>query len=199
MALPSSILRTSGRSHQHEGGECQHDISTQPCPRRSEPYETAPERPIWAYPSSGSAAGYGRPCRASVNTCNTPRALRVTRHSTDLGRTSLGPRWRSTSARTPFRPRTGTRPPTVASSAMCVPAVAACATGSGACASSGGCRTARWCSRPTGGHRASASIRSRRSPSTTICPARPCCRSARPAATSPVGSVRTGTSRSRRR
>ena len=79
------------------------------------------------------------------------------------------------------------------------PRAASCARGSAGSASCAPARTTASCSRPTAARAGSASTRSRRSRSTTSCPARRCCRSARPAATSPAGSARTGTSRSRAR
>ena len=54
----------------------------------------------------------------------------------------------------------------------------------GLCFVRGARRTTRWCSPPTAARAGSASTRSRRSRSTTSCPARRCSRSAPPAATS---------------
>ena len=90
---------------------------------------------------------------------------------------------------------TGMRLATAACNATSARANASCMRARGDSASSGRATATGSCLRPTGGRRASASIPSRRSRSTTSCPGRPCFPSAPPAATSPASSARTGTSR----
>ena len=78
-------------------------------------------------------------------------------------------------------------------------ATASCTKASAACASCARWSRAAWCSPPTAALRASASIRWRRSRSTTSIPAPRSSRSAPRAATWPASSARTGTSPSRAR
>ena len=88
----------------------------------------------------------------------------------------------------------GTGSTTAASSATCARVTAGCTTASAVCALCASAKARRWSSRPMAAPRDSASIRSRRSRSTTSIRARPCFPSAPPAATWPASSARTGTS-----